>query len=182
MDWNFSLREVARRAGVSHSAPYNHFEHKRDLIDAAAAAGHNLLRAELTNAIAGIADPQEALMKMGVAYIRFGSKSPALYRLMFNSAPSGRDWRPEQVLTAGSATRSLLEELLLRGARTGVLLPTLTQQSELEIAALHAWATVHGLTMLAIDGLATIEDVSGERIVQQVLSTLLSVFKTGSHQ
>jgi len=30
-DWNFSLREVARRAGVSHNAPYNHFPHKRDL-------------------------------------------------------------------------------------------------------------------------------------------------------
>src|SRR5208283_1645153 len=42
-DWNFSLREVARRAGVSHNAPYNHFPHKRDLLDAAAAAGHDLL-------------------------------------------------------------------------------------------------------------------------------------------
>ena len=62
-DWNFSLREVARRAGVSHNAPYNHFAHKRDLLDAAAAAGQDLLRSELTAAVAKIADPRAALSK-----------------------------------------------------------------------------------------------------------------------
>src|SRR5215468_10891612 len=63
-DWNFSLREVARRAGVSHNAPYNHFAHKRDLLDAAAAAGHDLLRSELTAAVANVTDPGAALLKM----------------------------------------------------------------------------------------------------------------------
>ena len=88
-DWNFSLREVARRAGVSHNAPYNHFPHKRDLLDAAAAAGHDLLRSELTAAVAKIADPRAALSKMSSAYVSFGIKNPALYRLMFSVAPSG---------------------------------------------------------------------------------------------
>src|SRR5271169_4915054 len=88
-DWNFSLREVARRAGVSHNAPYNHFPHKRDLLDAAAAAGHELLRSELTAAVAKIADPRAALSKLSSAYICFGIKNPALYRLMFSVASSG---------------------------------------------------------------------------------------------
>lgn len=58
-DWNFSLREVARRAGVSHNAPYNHFAHKRDLMSAAAVVGHEMLRAELKAAVAKARDPAQ---------------------------------------------------------------------------------------------------------------------------
>ncbi|HUB46245.1 MAG TPA: TetR family transcriptional regulator, partial [Acetobacteraceae bacterium] len=43
-DWTFSLREVARRAGVSHRAPYNHFSEKLDLLAAIAAVGFERLR------------------------------------------------------------------------------------------------------------------------------------------
>ena len=46
-DWGFSLREVTRRAGVSHNAPYNHFADKRDLLAAVAAAGFETLRMRL---------------------------------------------------------------------------------------------------------------------------------------
>src|SRR5271167_3875727 len=50
-DWTFSLREVARRAGVSHNAPYNHFADKRELLAAVAVAGFEALRAKMLNAI-----------------------------------------------------------------------------------------------------------------------------------
>jgi AcrR family transcriptional regulator len=174
-DWNFSLREVARRAGVSHNAPYNHFPHKRDLLDAAAAAGHDLLRSELTAAVAKIADPRAALSKMSSAYISFGIKNPALYRLMFSLAPSGPGpaWRPEEVLTAWVASRAVLENILRRGARIGIFDPALARKSELQTAALFTWAVVHGLTMLAIDGLANVEHLSIERIAQKVVTTTL---------
>jgi len=172
-DWNFSLREVARRAGVSHNAPYNHFAHKRDLLDAAAAVGHDLLRSELTAAVAKIADPRAALSKMSSAYVRFGTKNPALYHLMFSVVPSAPDWRPEEVLAAWVAARAVLENILRRGARIGIFDPVLTRKSELQTAALYAWAVVHGLTMLAIDGLADIERMSVERIAQKVVTTTL---------
>ena len=171
--WDFSLREVARRAGVSHNAPYNHFPHKRDLMDAAASAGHDLLRSELTATVAKIADPREALSKMGSAYVSFGIRNPALYRLMFSVAPSGPDWRPEEVLTAWLASRAVLENILRRGARIGIFDPALARKSELQTAALFIWAAVHGLTMLAIDGLATVERLSIERITQKVVTTTL---------
>lgn len=116
-DWDFSLREVARRAGVSHNAPYNHFPHKRDLVAAAAAAGHDLLRSELTAAVAKIADPRATLSKMGSAYVSFGIKNPTLYRLMFVVAASGPDWRPEKVLAGWVAGRTVLENILRRGTR-----------------------------------------------------------------
>ncbi len=172
-DWNFSLREVARRAGVSHNAPYNHFAHKRDLLDAAAAAGHDLLRKELTAAIEKVTDPRAALSKMGFTYVRFGIKNPALYRLMFNVVPSGSDWRPEEVLTAWVAGRAVLENILRRGARVGIFGAALARKLELQTAALYTWAVVHGLTMLAIDGLADVERLSIERVTQKVVTTTL---------
>ena len=172
-DWKFSLREVSRRAGVSHNAPYNHFPHKQDLLDAAAAAGHDLLRSELAAAVAKIADPRAALSKMSSAYVSFGIKNPALYRLMFSVAPSGPDWRPEEVLQAWLAARAVLENILRRGARIGIFDPALTRKSELQTAALYTWAVVHGLTMLAIDGLANVEHLSIERTAQKVVTTTL---------
>lgn len=171
--WNFSLREVARRAGVSHSAPYNHFAHKRDLLDAAAAAGHDLLRSELTAAVAKIGDPRAALSKMGSTYIGFGIRNPALYSLMFRATPSGTNPHPERALAAWLSARAVLENILRRGARIGIFDPALTRKSELQSAALYMWAVVHGLTTIAIDGLASVEHLSIERITQKVLTTTL---------
>lgn len=171
-DWNFSLREVARRAGVSHNAPYNHFPHKGDLLDAAAAAGHDLLRSELTAAVAKIADPRVAFAKMGFAYVSFGTRNPALYRLMFSVGPI-RPGRSSEVVLVWVAARPALENILRRGARIGIFDPALTRKLELQTAALYTWAVVHGLTMLAIDGLANVERVSIERIAQKVVTTTL---------
>lgn len=179
--WSFSLREVARRAGVSHNAPYNHFPHKRDLLDAAAEAGRDLLRGELSAAVAKIADPRAALSKMSSAYVSFGIRNPALYRLMFSVAPSDPHWRPEEVLQAWVAARAVLESILRRGARIGIFDPALTRKSELQTAALFTWSVVHGLTMLTLDGLANVERLSIERIAQKVITTTLrGLARTGA--
>ena len=172
-DWNFSLREVARRAGVSHNAPYNHFPHKRDLLDAAATAGHDLLRSELTAAVAKIADPHAALSKMGSAYVSFGIRNPALYHLMFRMGSIRPDWRRGEILTAWVESRTVLENILRRGARIGAFDSALIRKPELQTAALYTWAVIHGLTMLAIDGLANVERLSIERVAQKVVTTTL---------
>lgn len=178
-DWNFSLREVARRAGVSHNAPYGHFAHKRDLLAAAAAAGDELLQSELIAALGKVKNPLASLLRMGAAYINFGTKNAALYRLMFTAVLVGPDWRPEQASAPGVATRALLEDILGRGARSGVFAPALNRKSELQIAALHAWAAVHGLTMLLLDGLATVENLSSERMARRVLTTISRGLEAG---
>lgn len=172
-DWEFSLREVARRAGVSHGAPYNHFAHKRDLLAAAAVAGHDKLRLDLSAAVSKAKDARTALLRMGCAYVKFGLENPALYRLMFTAAQGGPDWQPDTVIAAGVETRATLEEILRRGAAAGALSPALTRTIDLQAAAVSAWATVHGLTMLAIDGLANVEHVSTERLTDKVLATTL---------
>jgi AcrR family transcriptional regulator len=63
-DWTFSpLREVARRAGVSHNAPYNHFGEKQDLLIAVAGAGFERLRERMAAAVVGIAAADKALLR-----------------------------------------------------------------------------------------------------------------------
>lgn len=171
-DWTFSLRKVARRAGVSHNAPYMHFAHKRDLLAAVATAGHNLLRQELVAAVAKIANPRVALLRIGSAYVKFGTTNPALYRLMFCASLSGPDWRSEEVLAAGVATRAILEDILRRGVRSGVFVPALTRKPALQTTILHAWATAHGLTMLAIDGLANVEHLPMELVAGKTVKTM----------
>src|ERR1700689_3265881 len=68
-DWTFSLREIARRAGVSHNAPYNHFADADALLIAIAAAGFERMREHLSAAVSGVASPDEALLACGRAYI-----------------------------------------------------------------------------------------------------------------
>src|SRR5271165_5836654 len=78
----FTLREVARRAGVSHNAPYAHFRARADLVAALAAQGVRGLRdalAEARDRTTGNAI--DRLRSTGVAYVRFAIQNPAAFRL-----------------------------------------------------------------------------------------------------
>src|ERR1700730_12104506 len=85
----FSLRELSRRAGVSHNAPYKHFADKRELLAAVSAAGFEPRDARMARAIAGSGKAREQLFAMLRAYIDHGVDNPPLYRLMFGGYLSG---------------------------------------------------------------------------------------------
>jgi AcrR family transcriptional regulator len=171
-NWNFSLREVARRAGVSHNAPYNHFADKRDLLAAVAVAGFVTLREQLQAAITGAKNAETALVKSGVAYVKFGVENPAHYRLMFGSifVPTANGW-PEALIDAADRAKRVLAEIIFRGAEAGDFVVSPTNKKELEVAVLSAWSTVHGLTMLAIDGQAASEQAKVEKIAEKMART-----------
>ena len=126
-----SLRELARRAGVSHNAPYRHFVDREALLAALAAEGFRLL-GEALDAASGRA--------MGEAYVRFALEHPQLFRLMFGGH------------LRFSRHRSLAEaaakpyEALLEAFRGG------PQVADPEKAAAAAWSLVHGLAHLLLDG------------------------------
>src|ERR1700740_2628911 len=80
---DFSLRELSRRAGVSHNAPYKHFAEKRELLAAVSAAGFEMVTKRMARAIAGQKNARDQLFAMLRAYIDHGVDNPALYRLMF---------------------------------------------------------------------------------------------------
>src|SRR5580704_14448362 len=86
-----TLREVARRAGVTHGAPYHHFRNKAALVAALAEEGYRALYTEQLQAAAKAgADPIARLQAIGLAYVRFAIHHPGHFRVMFRSDPA--DW------------------------------------------------------------------------------------------
>lgn len=154
-NWDFSLREVARRAGVSHNAPYNHFTDRGDLLAAIAATGFDSLRERMLMCTTGVKNMKKALINTAVVYVTFGVENPARYRLMFVSPlTSTKDGEAPSLTAAIAGARSVLEDLIYRGARAGALAVSPRKKEELQIAVLTTWSTVHGLTMVALDRLA----------------------------
>jgi AcrR family transcriptional regulator len=151
--WTFSLREVARRARVSHNAPYNHFADKQELLAAVAASGFLTLRDRMRKAIERVDRPDDALVKTGTVYVRFGIENPAFYKLMFGSVlGSAEAERPHVYVTAADEAKAVLVGVIERGAADGVFPALRNHPKRIQIAVLAAWSIVHGLTMLAIDG------------------------------
>jgi AcrR family transcriptional regulator len=145
---DFTLRDLARRVGVSAAAPYAHFTDKSALLAAIATTGFVRLRAALETAVRSDSDPADQFLHMGSAYVRFGMDHPALYKLMFASEelPARQDEYPE-LQAAGEAAFGLLTGMLERMQRRGFL-----RAGDPEADGLSVWAHVHGLTSLIITG------------------------------
>jgi len=151
--WDFSLRELARRAGVSHNAPYKHFADKHALLLALARAGFEALREVTEAAASGAGSPDAALLAIGVAYVRFGRSRPAHYRLMFGALLTARErTAPEDVRAVALASQGVLRRVILEGIAAGVWDIAAEDGQALEAAVLAAWSLVHGVTLLFLDG------------------------------
>lgn len=168
--WDLSLREVARRAGVSHNAPYAHFRDKAALLAAVGVRVYEGLRSATTAAAAGCQTAQEALVAIGKTYITFGLSNVAHYRLMSGQALAVDGRLPEPVREAAEAARGVLRGIILRGARDGSFDVDPDDADEVAAAVVSAWSLVHGFTLLAIDGLAARETGLGtDRLVEMTL-------------
>ena len=141
-----SLREVARKAGVSHNAPYHHFKDRGSLLAALAEDGFGTLAREMAAARAAAPDSQARLEACGQAYVRFALRSPARFRLMFRPELTGPD---EQAAVAVSA-RGALDTLA--GAIAEAQAAGLAPAGDLEPMVLTCWAAVHGVASLWLDG------------------------------
>lgn len=154
-DWSFSLREVARRAGVSHNAPYNHFPDKCDMLAAVAADGFETLHERTLLAVTSAHSARDALAACAHAYVQNGVENPALYRLMFGSALAKSNGWPSEARNAGLRAKSVLDEIVLRGASSGEFAVSTDSPEDVAGAVLSLWSAVHGLTMFVIDGMTT---------------------------
>jgi AcrR family transcriptional regulator len=172
----FSLRELARRAGVSHNAPYKHFADKRDLLSAVSAAGFEQLTRRMGREIAGLDSPREQLFAMLRAYLDHGVQNPALYRLMFGGYLSGPDHgRPAIELAEGEKTKTLLASIIIAGGLGRAIPDTPRNQQKIAGAILACWSLVHGLTLLLADGLVGPKKKAGalgDSLVQGMLDGL----------
>jgi AcrR family transcriptional regulator len=147
----FSIRAVAREAGVSPTAPYRHFPDRDALESALAAQGLRDLKADLTRD-RDLPDKIDKLAELGVAYVEFALRRPALFRLMFgNECDEQND---ERVRAAAEVHE------LLAAAITNVF-----PKSDPIDLALGGWGLVHGLACLYLDRKLTgpsIEDVAAQ--------------------
>ncbi len=128
-----SLRSVARRAGVSHAAPYRHYPSREALLADVACDGLTQLRSELAQAAAVLGDRAERIVLIGGAYLRFASRHAGLLRLMFGSELPNRADFP-----------GLAEATSLIGEDIGRALGD-------PAAGLAAWAAMHGLALLILE-------------------------------
>ena len=163
----FSLRALAREAGVTHNAPYNHFASKDAVLAAVAAQGFERLGATLRAAVGEVGamaskDAGTALVALARAYVAFALAHPARFRLMF-AAPSSDD---PALVQATDAAFAVLRETIAVGIDMGELRPDPSNTH-----ALAAWSLVHGLATLALDGRAG--GTLGEAATGEVAATLV---------
>ena len=134
-----SLREVARASGVSATAVYRHFPDKRALMTALALEGvRRLGEAQAAAAAQATSGGAAAFTATGLAYIQFALANPGLFRLTF-TYPGIAIGDP-----VSDAAASLLHHHALDLARGDARLA--------RVIALRAWALVHGLALLILDG------------------------------
>ncbi|RUV17732.1 TetR/AcrR family transcriptional regulator [Mesorhizobium sp. M7A.F.Ca.MR.245.00.0.0] len=164
--WQFTLREVARRAGVSHAAPYKHFPDKAALLTELAMIGFDRLRESLSAAKPKTPKSlRDEITPIANAYVAFGADNPALYRLMFSA---GEEKAAGMHLNERAlAVFDVALEILRRGQTAGSI-----RKRPIEGQAAAWWGLIHGMTMLAIDGLLVPEKV-GSAPLDAALSTLV---------
>ena len=142
----FTLREAARRAGVSPAAPAHHFKDARGLLTAVALLGFREFGASLAKAdTAAGADPARRLQEQGLAYVRFALEHPARFQLMFRHEKLDTD--DEEFAAVAKQSYDLLASAVR--AATGT--PPGAELSKNDYGFLLAnWSIVHGFAHLAL--------------------------------
>jgi AcrR family transcriptional regulator len=151
-----SLRDLARRAGVSHAAPAHHFKDRTGLLTAIAAEGFGLLATTLREA----GDLQDA----GVRYVRFAREHPAHFQVMFT--PGLLRAEDLELTTA----RALAGDAL-RGAVSA--LPAEGRGTDARMAGIAAWSLAHGFATLLLSH--NLDDPVGDRDPEDVFRTLTTM-------
>ncbi len=177
---NFTLREVARLAGVSHNAPYHHFADKGALVEALAIENFEILERDLREAYERAeGNSLDKLLEAGVAYVRFALRHPAAFRLMF---------RPELHQHSHGVENDAVElagyeanQILLSGIRISQQEGLITPDRDVQLLSVAAWSSVHGLAILLLDNSiqkllpAPQDDEQLARYVAQILADGLRI-------
>lgn len=142
-----SLRDVARRAGVSHAAPAHFFRNKAGMLSAFAAQGFgrmaDIVLEELNRSTP--ADGAQALASIGRGYVRFAVSDPAQFEVMFRL--DALDQTSPELNEASDMAFGLLVDTVERCKEEGRL-----GDRDETLVALAAWSIVHGLASLWISG------------------------------
>ena len=142
-----TLRGVGERLGVSRTALYRHFTDKQALLAAVAAEGFRMLRTALAEAWEAGGRGREGFDAMGVVYVRFAVTHPSHYRVMFGGVVRPGD-KSDSDDPGTNAFQVLLDAITEQQAQGLV-----RSDDDPRQLALFIWAVVHGVAMLALDGM-----------------------------
>ena len=161
-----SLREVARDARVSHSAPAHHFGNKAGLLTAFAASGFEKLASvvEAEVGASGAKTGPDVLEAMGRGYVRFAIEHPERFGVMFRSEILDVD-SPDYAASAGKAW-TMLAATVRRCAAEGYI-----RAADVDAITAAAWSVAHGLATLWIGGRlpARVEERDPDRLAARAL-------------
>lgn len=163
----FSLREAARRTGVSPAAPAHHFGDTCGLLTSVAARGFQRLKEQLAAALDGVA-PERHLQAIGGAYLKFACDNPALFSIMWMRDLVDPD--DDEYLAAGRAAFNVFER-----AATGLDVAPATAPRIPSAALIAAWAMMHGLARLKLDGALNSVPTDIENEVLELMPDLRSI-------
>ena len=142
-----SLRKVAKKAGVSHAAPYAHFADKQALIAAISTEGFRQLY-EQVNEVAGKYKDQPAKQMVEAAwtYVQFALDNRDRFKVMFSGVLEKERDYPDFVAET-HRNFQLVKKIIEANQAAGVL-----RSGPLDLAALSAWGSIHGFIMLLLEG------------------------------
>jgi AcrR family transcriptional regulator len=135
---NLSLRDVARKLGVSHQAPYKHYPSRDHLLAEVMRRCFQRFAAHL-DARPHFDDPEQDLESLGQQYLTYAHQHPLEYRLMFSTT-----W-PESAEQANLVHDATHAFDVLRGVLRRIHGDSASMREAVELDALYIWSTVHGL-------------------------------------
>jgi AcrR family transcriptional regulator len=146
-DVEFTVRDLARRLGISHSAAYRHFRDKTAILAALAEQGFGLLAERLAGVdTAQGATARELLRSKGLAYVQFALDKPGYFRAMFHADLGDRAAYPGLQEAAEAAFQNLVTTVATGKKKKS------RDPAAVRVSAIRAWALVHGLACLLLDG------------------------------
>ncbi len=169
----FTLREVARRAGVSTAAPYHHFKNKAELLQAMAIEGWQLMGDSFEVALQKEITPKEKLIEIGYAYINFAVENVAYFRAMSRPDLFCKEDEDGDIYSKiGIQVFNKLE-----GAVLDCFPGSNGEDKQVQRMVLNSWVTVHGLATLWIDGPIKVTHF-GELGIEKLIDMLFGFTKT----
>ena len=147
----FSLRELARKVGVSPAAVYRHFPNKEALLAELSREGLRILGTAQREAYEAAGGGAQGFAETGRAYVRFALAHPALFRLIFAHGDPGHSGKQES-----DPARDMLEQATSELTGGGPAAERLATQ---------AWAIAHGIAMLMLDRRLPADDALIDRLL-----------------
>ncbi|PUE26236.1 hypothetical protein B9Z39_10850 [Limnohabitans sp. JirII-29] len=166
-----TLKDLAVRTGVSPGAPYHHFADRSELLAAIAQEGFELLASAMRHASeAAVQTPAANLQALGCAYIMFAVSHRGHFKVMFRGDLHGKENAARA--QAGERAFQLLCDAVQACQKAGAV-----PKGNPEPWVLHAWATVHGLSTLLVDGSLKKTTIPADQLPQLITSLGTQMFR-----